>query len=98
MQAMAYGTIPIVTRVGGLVDTVHDADESKAGTGFAAKSTDTAGVIDAIHRAIRAWKQPRRRAAIQRRGMQADWSWTNPAQRHVELYEDLVASGPVSRS
>jgi starch synthase len=98
MQAMAYGTIPIVTRVGGLVDTVHDADESNAGTGFAANSTDTAGVIDAIHRAVRAWKQPRRRAAIQRRGMQADWSWTNPAQRHVELYEDLVASGPVTRS
>lgn len=98
MQAMAYGTIPIVTRVGGLVDTVHDADESKAGTGFAAHSTDTAGVIDAMHRAIRAWKQPRRRSAIQRRGMQADWSWTNPAHRHIELYEELVTSGPVNRN
>jgi len=98
MQAMAYGTIPIVTRVGGLVDTVSDADESKVGTGFAAHSTDTAGVVDALHRAVRGWKQPRRRTAIQRRGMEADWSWANPAQRHLDLYDDLVASGPVNRS
>ncbi|MGI9529671.1 MAG: glycogen synthase [Acidimicrobiia bacterium] len=94
MQAMAYGTIPVVTSVGGLVDTVIDADVyRKEGNGFVAGSVDTAGIVDALHRAVRAWKQPRRRAAIQRRGMARDWSWTKPAKEHIEVYRDLLASG-----
>lgn len=94
MQAMAYGTIPVVTPVGGLVDTVIDADgDRKNGNGFIAGSVDTAGIVDALHRAVRAWKQPRRRAAIQRRGMAHDWSWTKPAEEHIDVYRDLLASG-----
>ena len=92
MQAMAYGTIPVVTGVGGLVDTVIDADEDRrSGTGFVARTVDTPGVIDALHRAVRGWKQPRRRAAIQRRGMQTDWSWEEPVRHHIDLYEDLIS-------
>jgi len=92
MQAMAYGTIPVVTPVGGLVDTVIDADmDRRNGNGFTAASVDTAGIVDALHRAVRAWKQPRRRAAIQRRGMTRDWSWTEPAIEHIEVYRGLLA-------
>ncbi len=91
MQAMAYGTIPVVTPVGGLRDTVVDADDDRRkGTGFVARSVDTPGVVDALHRAVRAWRQPRRREAIQRRGMQRDWSWAEPARRHIELYEEIA--------
>ncbi len=90
MQAMRYGAIPVVTPVGGLVDTVVDADVSRVGTGFVARSVDEAGLIDALHRAVRAHKSPRRRQAIQRRGMDHDWSWQAPAQRHIALYEELA--------
>jgi starch synthase len=91
MQAMAYGTIPVVTPVGGLVDTVIDADEDRRrGNGFMARSVDTPGVVDALHRAVRGWRQPRRRAAIQRRGMNVDWSWTDPAVRHLEVYHEVL--------
>jgi starch synthase len=91
MQAMAYGTIPVVTPVGGLMDTVIDADaDRRNGNGFIAKSVDTVGVVDALHRAVRAWRQPRRRAAIRRRGMAADWSWMDPATRHVDLYDEVL--------
>jgi len=93
MQAMVYGTIPVVTSVGGLRDTVIDADrEDELGTGFVSESVDAAGVTDALHRAVRAWHDPDRRAAIQRRGMESDWSWTPPALRHIDLYTDLVAT------
>ncbi len=93
MQAMAYGTIPVVTPVGGLVDTVVDDDDPatrRQGNGFVALTVDAVGVADALHRSIRAWRDRRRRAALQDRGMSADWSWDAPAAQHVELYRTLA--------
>ncbi len=88
MQAMRYGTLPVVTGVGGLRDTVVDLDASAdRGTGFVAERVDPLDLLDALHRGVRAWRDPRRRAAAQGRGMRTDWSWRAPAQRHVELYE-----------
>ncbi len=91
MQAMRYGALPIVTPVGGLVDTVIDVDAGRAGTGFISRSVDEAGLIDALHRALRAYRSPRRKQAMQRRGMRHDWSWQAPAQQHIALYEELAA-------
>ncbi len=92
MQAMAYGTIPVVAPVGGLVDTVIDADADRThGTGFMMQGVDAASAVDAVHRAVRAVRHPQRRAAIQRRGMGQDWSWTTPASRHIDVYEALVS-------
>lgn len=90
MQAMTYGTIPIVTDVGGLHDTVTDDDAKPgAGTGFIAPSPTPVALVDAVHRAVRAWRVPSRRKAIQVRGMTHDWSWTSPTARHIALYESL---------
>ncbi len=90
MQAMAYGTPPVATSVGGLVDTIVDADDHRAtGTGFLTKTLDLAGFVDAVHRAVRAYRVTSRRRGIQRRGMQIDWSWDEPAHEHVEIYRQL---------
>ncbi len=92
MQAMVYGSIPVVTGVGGLVDTVIDADRNRPdGTGFVSRTIDDAGVLDAVHRGVRAVRMSRRRDAIQRRGMSHDWSWTQPADDHISLYRELAA-------
>lgn len=91
MQAMTCGTIPVVNGVGGLRDTVRDTDQNpRSGTGFVAHEPTSLGLIDAVHRASRGWSNPRRRAAVQRRGMTADWSWAKPAARYIELYRQLV--------
>ena len=93
-KKMRYGTIPVVTDVGGLHDTVVDADtDRKNGTGFHAKTIDTAGLVDALHRAVRAWRHKQRRRGIQKRGMSEDWSWTGPAQQHIDLYREMLAHG-----
>lgn len=90
MQAMAYGTLPVVTAVGGLNDTVIDADLHKNGNGFIAAAVDETGIVDALHRALRAWRHAGRRRAMQRRGMQRDWSWTAPAVEFRDLYEEII--------
>ena len=88
MQAMTCGTIPVVTGVGGLRDTVTDTDANpRSGTGFVAREPTNISLLDAIHRASRGWANPRRRAAVQRRGMSADWSWAEPARAYASLYE-----------
>lgn len=92
MQAMEYGTIPVVTPVGGLNDTVIDADrDSRFGNGFVCASVDVPAVVDGLHRAARAWRHGRRRSALRRRGMTSDWSWDAPAAEHIAIYEGLLA-------
>lgn len=91
MQAMAYGTIPVVTPVGGLVDTVIDDDvEPGYGTGFTALTIDSTGVLDALHRALGAWRKKSRRRSIQRRAMARDWSWDGPSTEHLALYRSIL--------
>ena len=91
MQAMRYGTLPVVTDVGGLHDTVVDLDEDPAGgTGWRAAAADTPSFRDALVRAIRGWSDPAVRAAAQRRGMTSDWSWSGPASRYVDVYRRLT--------
>ncbi len=96
MQAMAYGTIPVVTNVGGLHDTVQDDDATPGGTGFVARSGDAAGVAEALQRAAAAWRDAPRRRALQRRGMSIDWSWRGPAAEYLALYNAVLAA-PLSR-
>lgn len=89
MQAMAYGAIPVVTRVGGLRDTVFDADlDRSSGNGFSAP-VDAAGLVDALHRGVRGVRHAGRRKAIQGRGMATDWSWDAPAAEHIATYREL---------
>ena len=93
MQAMRYGTIPVVTDVGGLHDTVIDSDaRPDRGTGFVAAEVTVASVADALARAVRAWRSTGRRGAIRRRGMSQDWSWASPASQYVDLYEEISSA------
>ena len=92
MQAMSYGTIPVVTGVGGLVDTVVDLDrDRRRGTGFVAARPDRMSLTDAVRRAVRGWRDPRRRRRAQHRGMTADWSWSDPARRYTQVYRRVMA-------
>jgi starch synthase len=87
---MRYGCIPVVTHVGGLVDTVPDADASTTGLGFVAPRVATADLVAALFRAARRLRDRRRREALQRRMMSHDWSWRAPAAEYRAIYEDLT--------
>ena len=90
MQAMRYGAIPVVTDVGGLHDTVVDADEDRGGTGFRAPEASAVAFTSALFRASRHLATARTRHALSGRGMKLDWSWRAPAEEYVALYERLV--------
>ena len=55
------------------------------------RSVDVAGVVDGLHRALRAWTDPVRFEAVRRRGMRADWSWHEPVQRYLAEYVTATA-------
>ena len=97
MQAMRYGTLPIVSDVGGLRDTVIDADSSsRAGTGIVMGEVSGAGIVDGVHRGARLVTNKARAARVRARAMGSDWSWDEPAKRYASLYDGLVpTSEPV---
>jgi starch synthase len=92
MQAMRYGAIPVVTPVGGLVDTVPDIDESPDGHGLVADSVDPVGVVSALFRAARLLADRRRHQPLVRRVMAADWSWRDPAEQYLATYARIRAA------
>lgn len=93
MQAMRYGAIPVVTDVGGLHDTVADADSHpETGNGFVASDATEEAVGDALARAVRAWRSTRRRGELRRRGMMRDWSWSGPAEDYLKIYEAVTSA------
>jgi starch synthase len=90
MYSQAYGTIPLVSKVGGLADTVLDIDEHpEQGTGiaFAPKQEEfNAG----LSRALKLYADRPRYLATQRRAMQQDFSWTKAVTAYETLYTDAL--------
>ncbi|MEJ1157482.1 glycogen synthase GlgA [Prosthecomicrobium sp. N25] len=94
--ALRYGAVPVVARVGGLADTIVDANEmaraAGAGTGFQFSPVNpdmlSAAILRAaaVHRDREAWQ------ALVKNGMKTDVSWRRPAAHYARLYRDLVAA------
>ena len=90
MYSQIYGTIPVVSRVGGLIDTVSDADQLPAsGTGLMFPPT-AEGLREALGRSLKLFADPPRRAAVQARGMAADFSWKVAAAGYERLYQESL--------
>ena len=99
IYAMRYGTLPVVRRTGGLVDTVTDitpetiADHT--GTGFIFDEPNAASLTEALERALTAYNQPLTWRRLQLQAMAQDFGWHSSASRYVSLYRDVSADAPV---
>jgi starch synthase len=93
LYGLRYGCVPIVSRVGGLADTVVDADATTLAAGLATgiqfDDITAHGVVEAVRRSIELQAQPEVWRALQKNGMRSDLSWTNSARRYARLYESL---------
>jgi starch synthase len=93
LAAQRYGAIPIVAQVGGLVDTVIDANPAALGAGVATGvqfgSVTGTALIEAIRRAATLFADRPTWRHMQENAMALDMSWTAPARRYAALYRDL---------
>ncbi len=99
LYSLRYGTVPVVTATGGLVDTVVDATPENlikgVATGFHV-SEFTADQLDQVlgealrirHHEKETWGK------IVETGMRQDWSWRHVASQYEKLYVD---SSPLNR-
>lgn len=87
MISMRYGTIPIVTPVGGLVDTVTAVGEGEQPCGIRVQGVDSYALSAAVRESMRIFKHDQDLLrALRKNAMARDVSWTAPARQYLELY------------
>ena len=91
MNAMRYGTVPVVHATGGLKDTVPGVDENgEGGLGFTFESYNGDDFMDAVVRCLNLYsKNPEGFRALQYKDMTQDFSWDKPAARYMELFHHM---------
>ena len=92
MNAMRYGTVPVVHATGGLADTVPPADEQgEGGLGFTFQSYNADDFLGAIRRCLQLYRtEPEAFRTLQKRDMEQDFSWDKPAAEYLALYHKLL--------
>lgn len=91
MYAMRYGAIPIVSRTGGLRDTVDPIDVHEGtGTGFFAKPADARSLLLACEDALALYRDAPSFDAARVRAMQQRNDWANAVEAYVALYKSAI--------
>jgi len=91
LMAMRYGSIPLVRKTGGLVDTVSFYDPiHETGTGY---SFDRYEPLDLFTAMVRAWEGFRYKAEwrkLQQRAMRMNFSWYRSAAEYIKTYKEVT--------
>ncbi len=93
MNAMRYGTVPVVHATGGLRDTVPPADDNgEGGLGFTFQSYNGDDFLAAVKRCLNLYHNHRDRfRALQHEDMIQDFSWDKPAERYMDLFRKMCS-------
>jgi starch synthase len=100
LYGLRYGCVPVVARVGGLADTVIDANHAavKAGvaTGVQFGEVTPEGLLDAVRRTVALYRQPPVWQGLQAAGMRADVGWHSSAADYAALYRRLLPAKEIA--
>ena len=93
MNAMRYGTVPVVHATGGLKDTVPPCDENgEGGLGFTFQSYNADDFYASLKRCLDLYNNNREGfQALQKREMEMDFSWDVPAGKYMELFKNMLS-------
>jgi starch synthase len=93
LYSLRYGALPLVHRVGGLVDTVVDATtrnvQAGRATGFVFDDFSAAALRRALRRAFELRAKPDAWARVQQNAMKQRFDWREPAAQYAALYRSL---------
>jgi starch synthase len=92
MYAQRYGSLPVASATGGLVDTIEDGK-----TGFLFEGPRPETLDLALVRALRVFLEPDACRRMRRAAMAKDFSWDRSAQAYIELYTRLAPAAAVAR-
>lgn len=97
LYALRYGCIPVVTRTGGLNDTIIDANHAamsaKVATGVQFSQITAEGLRLALSRTMKLYASPEQWQAMQKQGMKSDVSWNKSAGLYAALYSQIESKG-----
>ena len=95
LYGLRYGAVPVVARVGGLADTIIDANDAAlaagVATGFQFAPVAVHALEAALARATHVYRDQNAWRSLQQRGMAMDVSWRRPARQYADLYRTLAA-------
>jgi len=93
MNAMRYGTLPVVHEVGGLADTVHPYHHVTGnGTGFSFYEFNAYTFMSTIDHALTIYyDSPEQWQQLMKQAMSEDNSWKKAAKAYTEQYEHLIS-------
>lgn len=93
MYGLRYGTPPVVTRTGGLADSIVDTNETtlqaSEATGFVLESADPQQLLAKIQQALGYLQDDKTWKKIQRNGMRKDLGWNQSARAYMAIYQGL---------
>ena len=88
---MRYGVVPLIFGHGGLEDVVSDVEaDPKNGLGFQFSPYTGAGLLSGILRAKEAFDSPKAWNAMQRRGLEQDFSREHTASEYLKAYRRVT--------
>jgi starch synthase len=95
LYSLRYGTVPIVTKTGGLADTVvpfvPGKDSTDRPTGFHIKHHTAKSVVAAVRDAIEVFRDIRTWNTLIDNGMSVDVSWARSAKKYEQLFVRMLA-------
>jgi len=98
LYALAYGCLPVVSRTGGLADTVIDANvaalDRGVATGVQFTGVQYQALAAAISRTVALYANQPAWCAMQKNAMTCDFSWTVSGKAYADLYRE-ISSEPV---